>query len=80
MAADHTTVELSDKTYSKTNFERATRAASRRALAGQRRSISLDQQKNRLARDQLCAAMLDDGECSKAVPFDFEDEVRVIEL
>jgi len=32
-----------------------------------------------ITRDQLCAAMLDYGECSKAVPFDFKDELGIIE-
>ena len=32
-----------------------------------------------VARDQFCSAIVDYGECSKAVPFDFKDEVGIIE-
>ena len=32
-----------------------------------------------VARNQLRAPMLDYGECTKSIPLDFEDEVRMIE-
>jgi hypothetical protein len=30
-------------------------------------------------RDQLCASVLEYGECAESIPFDFKDEIGIIE-